>query len=81
MYIIVSVLGGCPASRGTFRSNWVVRETSGSSGTFAFRRETSGSSSNGWTAGRSDGRSDGDFLGPKNLNSNFKELNPKYFRV
>ena len=66
MYIIVSVLGECPASRGTNSFPlgrhgyiWVVRETSGSSGTHLGRqghiwvvKQRTG----GWSVGRTVGR-------------------------
>ena len=77
MYILVSVLGNGPASRGLFHSNWVVRETSGSSGKhlgrqgyICFSWERHGYLSDGRTAGRSDGRSDGESWGSKKLNPN-----------
>ena len=58
MYILVSVLGESPASRGFFHSNWVVMDTSGSSGIHLGRRGHIWVSEQR-TVGRTDGRTVG----------------------
>ena len=80
IYILVSVLGNGPASRGLFHSTWVVMQTSGSSGKHLGRQQHIWVSEQR-TDGRSVGRTDGEFLGFRKVKPYFKKLNPKCFRV